>query len=47
MPQGRPQQPRRSLLSEDDLDALAARVDALSAKETAHVKKKSVKEDAE
>jgi hypothetical protein len=33
--------------TKDDLDALAARVDALSAKETAPVKKKSVKEDAE
>ena len=41
------QEPSIRYATKDDLDALAARVDALSAKETAPVKKKSVKEDAE
>ncbi len=41
------QEPSIRYATQDDLDALAARVDALSAKETAPVKKKSVKEDAE
>ena len=41
------QEPSIRYATKDDLDALAARVDALSAKETVQVKKKSVKEDAE
>lgn len=41
------QEPSIRYATKDDLDALAARVDALSSKETAPVKKKSVKEDAE
>lgn len=41
------QEPSIRYATKDDLDALAARVDALSSKETTPVKKKSVKEDAE
>lgn len=41
------QEPSIRYATQDDLGALAARVDALSAKETTPVKKKSVKEDAE